>query len=149
MGVAPGVFARLESTAQNGMDTDGIKIIRRDDASCRDLGAVADAEGRAHDFGHDEGVNQSAVPLQIEEIRPGSKGRARFASRRSGKSEQLLLVGYRRVRTEQNPFDPTEDRGVRTDSQGEAKDCQDGKARTAPEHPETEAEVLKRSLDHR
>src|SRR5713226_3617179 len=116
MGVAPGVFARLESTAQNGMDTDGIKIIRRDDASCRDLGAVADAEGRAHDFGHDEGVNQSAVPLQIEEIRPGSKGRARFAARRPSEGQQLLLVGYCRVWAEQDPFDPTEDSGIGTDA---------------------------------
>src|SRR6266404_4264948 len=148
MSVPPCVLAGLESAAKNRMDPDGIKIVGGHDAPSGALGTVSDAERGTHDFGHDEGVNQNAVPLQIDEIRPGSKGRARFAAGRPGKSEQLLLVGYRRVRTEQNPFDPTEDRGIRADSQGEAKDRQDGKARTAPQHPETEAEVLQCGLDH-
>src|SRR6266705_1135639 len=116
MGVAPGILARLEAAAENGMDSDGVKIIRRYDASGGDLGAIADAESRAHDFGHNEGVKECAAPLQIEEIRPGKTGRLGLAARRAGESEQLLLMGYRRVGTKQDPLDPTEDSGISADS---------------------------------
>src|SRR5216684_6831807 len=112
MSVPPRVFAGLEPAAKNGMDPDSIKIVRGHDAPRGALGTVSDAESGTHDFGHDEGVNQSAVPLQIEEIRPGSTGRARFAARRPSEGEQLLLVGYRRVGAEENSFDPTEDSSV-------------------------------------
>src|SRR4029077_6332668 len=104
---------------------------------------------RSHNFRYKKCVKQRATPLQVEEIWPRNQRSASLPARRSAEGEQLLLVGYRRVRTEQNPFDPTEDRGVRADSQGEAKDRQDGKAGTASQHPETEAEVLKRRLYHR
>src|SRR4051812_37211768 len=100
MGVAPRVLARLESAAQNGMDSDRIKIVRRYDAPYRDLGPLADAESGPHNLIHNKCVKQRATPLQIDEIRPGNSGRPGLSARGSGKSEQLLLVGHRRVWTE-------------------------------------------------
>ena len=46
------------------------------------------------------------------------------------------------IGAEEDAFDPTEDSGVGADTQSQAKDCEDRKARTAPEHAEPEAEVL-------
>jgi hypothetical protein len=57
-------------------------------------------------------------------------------------------VGNERVRAKKDAFDPTEDGSVGADSQGQTKDCQDGKARTAPEHPQAETEILQSGLDH-
>src|SRR2546427_4225800 len=98
------------------MDPDGAKIVRRYDASNRALGPVADAESRAHNFGHNKCVKQRATPLQVNEIWPRNISRARLAACRSGEGEQPLLVGYGRVRTEQDPFDPTKDSGIGADS---------------------------------
>jgi hypothetical protein len=58
-------------------------------------------------------------------------------------------VGYQRERTQQDSFNPTEDSGIRADSQGQAKDHQQREARTAPHHPEAEAHVLPQQLDGR
>src|SRR6266852_8161031 len=148
MSVPPRVLSRLESAAKNRVYSESVKIIRRYDASSGDLGAVADAERRPHNFCYKKCVKQRATPLQVEEIWPRNRRSASLPARRSAEGEQPLLVCYGWVGTEQNPFDPTEDRGIGADSQGKAEDRQDGKARTAPQHPETEAEVLKRCLDH-
>src|SRR5882757_1216393 len=100
MGVAPRVLTRLESAAKNGMDSHRLKIIRRYDAPSRDLGPLADAESGPHNLRHNKCVTQPAPPLQIDEIRPGNTCMSGFSARRSGKSEQLLLVSHRGVRTE-------------------------------------------------
>ena len=42
MGAAPGVFARLESAAQNGMHPNSVKIVRGDDAARGDVRALTD-----------------------------------------------------------------------------------------------------------
>src|SRR6267142_3146565 len=139
MGVAPGVFARLESAAENRMYPKGIKIVRRYNAPCRDLGPVADAESRAHDLAHKKCVKQRAVSLQVSKIWPRNSSMARLAARRSGEGKQLLLVGYRRVRAKEDPFDPAENSGVGANAQSQAKDRQDGKTRGAAEHAEAEA----------
>src|SRR5260370_6066814 len=54
-----------------------------------------------------------------------------------------------RVGAEENSFDPTEDSGIGADPQSQAKNREDRKPRTAPKHPDAEAEVLQRRLDHR
>jgi len=57
MGIASEIFTWLKSAPEDGMDTDGVKIICGDDAASGDLSAVADAEGSARDFGDDERVD--------------------------------------------------------------------------------------------
>src|SRR6266852_5801891 len=147
MGIASDIFALLKSAPEDGMDTDGVKIICGNDASSGDLGTVADAEGGAHDFGDDERVDERASFLQVEQVGPGSIVGAGFAARGSGEGGQLFLVGYQRVRAKENSFDPTKNRGIGADSQGEAKDSQDGKARAAAEHAKADAEILPSSVE--
>src|SRR5712664_2730746 len=55
-------------------------------------------------------------------------------------------MSYERVGAEKDSFDPTEHGGVGVDSESEAKDCQDRKARTASKHPDADAEVLQYAL---
>jgi len=56
MRVAAGVFAWLKAAAQNGMDSNRVKIVCGDDASGHDLGALANAQSRARDFADKEGL---------------------------------------------------------------------------------------------
>src|SRR6266404_784752 len=147
MGVSSSVLAGLEGAPENGMDSDGVKIIGRDDASGGDLGTVTDAERGAHDFADDEGVDESGIFLEVEEVGPGDAGRVGFAASGSGKREELFLVSYERVGAKQDSFDPTEDGGVGADSQGEAENRENRKAGTAPEHAEADAEVLKNAVE--
>src|SRR5260370_5538232 len=100
MGVAADVFSRLETAPENWMDTDGIKIIRGYDASNGALGAIAEAQRGAHDFVDDEGIDERAAFLQVEDIGPGEIGMASLAASGSGDGEQLFLMSYERVGTE-------------------------------------------------
>src|SRR5258708_3541454 len=139
MGIASEIFAGLKSAPEDGMDTDGVKIICGDDAARGDLSAVADAEGCAGDFGDDERVDERATFLQVEQFGPGNIVRANFAACGSGEGSQLFLVGYQRIGAEEDAFDPTENRGVGADTQCEAKDGQCGKARVAADQPKADA----------
>src|SRR5258707_6356894 len=142
MGVASHVFPRLEAAPQNRMDADGVKIIGGYNASDGALGAIAEAESGAHDFGDDEGVDQRAVLLQIKEVGPRDISVPRLAASGSGDGEQPFLVSNQRVGAEEDSFDPTEDSGIHADPQMEAQNGQDGKARAAAWHAERDAEVL-------
>src|SRR5882762_10306444 len=147
MGIASEIFAWLKSAPKDGMDADGVKIIGGDNAASGDLSAVADAEGSARDFGDDERVDERATFLQVEQFRPGDIVGAGFAARGSGEGSQLFLVRYERVGTEEDAFDPTENRGVGADSEGETKDGQGGKARAAAEHAKADAEILPQRVE--
>src|SRR5271170_7849517 len=100
MSAPPGVFARLKSAAKNRMDPDRFKIVCRYDAPGGSLSSVTDAERSPHNFAHKKCVKERATPLQIDEVGPGKRSSASFAARRACKSEQSLLMGYRRVGTE-------------------------------------------------
>jgi hypothetical protein len=50
------------------------------------------------------------------------------------------------IRPNQNSFDPTENRGICSDAQREAKQRKNGKSRTAQEHSKTEAKILEKRL---
>ena len=56
MRVAAGVFAWLKAAAQNGMDSNRVKIVCGDDASGGDLDALTNAQSRAGDFADEEGL---------------------------------------------------------------------------------------------
>ncbi len=51
-------------------------------------------------------------------------------------------MGDRRVRTEQDPFDPAEHRGVRADAKRQAQDCQNRKPRSAAQLAKSVAQIL-------
>ena len=149
VGVAPEVLSRLEPAAQDRMDSQRLEIVGRHDAARRTLGPLADAEGRPRDPVHDERVEEPAALLEVGEVRPRDIGKAGLRAIRSRDGHQPVLVGHRREWTEQDSFDPTGDRGRGADPQGQAEDRQEGKARTAPEDPESEAEVLEDGIDRR
>jgi hypothetical protein len=50
------------------------------------------------------------------------------------------------VRANEDPFNPTKNRSICADPESQAEDCENRKARTAPEHPEAEAKILKKRL---
>src|SRR5713226_1813376 len=128
------------------MDANGVKIIRGYDASDGALGAIAEAERGAHDFGHDEGVDEGAAFLQVEDVGPGDIGRASFTASSSRDCEESFLVNHKGVGAEENSFDPTEDGGIGANSKSEAEDGEDGKAGAAAENAEADAEVLPQAV---
>ncbi len=65
----------------------------------------------------------------------------------SGNGHHSFLVGDQGERAEQDSFDPTEHGGSCADAQGQAKNRQKRKARTAAEHPEAEANILPEDFD--
>ena len=119
-----------------------VEIIRRDHAARRPLGAVPDAERRAGNFLGDECLDERAVALQIEPVRPRHVGVARRAAVRAGDGEQAILIDDQRIRAQQDALDPAEDRGVGADAEREAEDRQQREARTAQQHPAAEPQVL-------
>src|ERR1700676_3021413 len=121
MRVAPHFFLWVETAAENGMDADGIEIIRGYDASGRDLGAVADTERAARDFGYDEGVDQRATLAQIHKVGPGCKSASSLPGGSPPEGHQPFLVSDHRVRAEKYSLDPTEHRCIWAVSGGEAK----------------------------
>src|SRR6516165_5194642 len=80
--VAPGVFARRKAAAQYRMHSYGLKIVCGDDASGRDLGALANAQGRPGDGADKEGLTQGTAALQVPEI--GPRGLVSLVTHRSG-----------------------------------------------------------------
>src|SRR6185437_4809265 len=56
----------------------------------------------------------------------------------TSQDQQTILVHYFRKWTQQDPFNPTEDCCIGSDSEGETQDNQDRKAGAAPQHSETE-----------
>src|SRR5215472_5078899 len=147
MAAPPGVFPCLEPAPQNWAHSDGVKIVRRYDASCRDVGTLADVEGTSGDFGHEKRFEQGAVSLQVEEIRPGNRSAAWLAAIGSAQCEQPLLMRHERVRAEQDAFHPTENGGIGANAKREAKNREQRKARTAAEHAEAEPKILRNRLE--
>jgi hypothetical protein len=84
-------------------------------------------------------LDEPCNPLKILEIRPGNVGPRPRSN--AGDRHQPVLILHQRKRPEQNPFDPTEDRSGRADSQRQAEDGEYRKARTAPQHPDPEEEI--------
>src|SRR5262249_50451504 len=60
----------------------------------------------------------------------------------SGERKHALLVCYGLIRMKQNSFDPAKHRRVRADSDGKTKNRKKRKSRIAPQHPQTETEIL-------
>src|SRR5580700_6297922 len=119
MRVAAGVFARLKTAPQNGMDSNRVKIVCGDDASGHNLGAFANAQIRSGYFADKEGLTQRAASLHVEEIGPRRFGF--FVTHRSSQCDQALLVRNERIRTQKNAFDPAEHGGVSADTERKAQ----------------------------
>src|SRR5215470_16692705 len=102
MSVTAGVFTWLKAAAHDGMDSNRIKVICRDDASPYNLGALANAQGRARYVAQKESLTQGAASLHVEEI--GPRRLVSLATHRSGQCDQALLVRDERIRPQENAF---------------------------------------------
>src|ERR1700690_777529 len=116
MRVAPGVFAGLESAPQNRTHAERVEIIRGNNASHRALRPAADAERASRDLGHEDRVEECAAPLKIQKVWPRKSGWPGFTARCAGESKKPFLMHNRRIRTEQQPFHPTEHGRIRADA---------------------------------
>src|SRR5437867_5100089 len=98
------------------MDPQCVEIVGRHDASGRAFSPIAaDAERRADDLFRDERIDQRATLLKVGEIRPRDLGSLRRAWSRSAQDEQSVRIGNERIWTEEDTFDPTEDRRIGAD----------------------------------
>src|SRR5262249_43252347 len=70
MGIAAGVLTRLEATAEDGMDTDRVEIVRRHHAAGDALRAIAERQRRSGDLLADERLSERAAAFEILEVRP-------------------------------------------------------------------------------
>src|SRR4051812_20375774 len=103
---------------------------------------VANVESCAHDLVDDEGVEELAILLQVEEIGPGETRPLRRGTHRSRNCHQAFLANDHRKRPQQNAFDPTEDRGVSSDTKSQAEQRKECKTWAASHHAKTEVQIL-------
>jgi hypothetical protein len=73
------------------------------------------------------------VLLHVEPVRPRHAGVVRAPATRGGDRIQPILTDDERVGTQQDAFDPAEDRRVRADSEREAQNRQQRESRVAQE----------------
>jgi hypothetical protein len=119
MPVGAGVFARLKTPAQNGMDSNRVKVVCGGDASSHDLGALANAQSRAGDGTDKNGPTKGAACLHVEQI--GPRRLVSLLTHRSGQCDKLLLVSNERIRPQEKAFDPAEHGGVGADAERKAQ----------------------------
>jgi hypothetical protein len=70
MGIAADVLARLKTSPKNGMNADGIKIVRRNDAPARSFSAIANAESGSDDLADESVLTERTISAQVLEIKP-------------------------------------------------------------------------------
>ena len=129
MGVAAGIIDGLEAAAERWANTNRVEVIGGDDAADGGFRACSDVEGAAGDFADEESVALGAAS-GAESRKSGQEisRRTSFAARGSGEGDEPLLVGDGGVRTEENAFEPAENRSVRADGQDEAENGEDGES---------------------
>src|SRR5690242_6674223 len=147
MGAAAHIFIGVKCAPKNGMNSQGFEIIRRDNASRHNLRAVANTERGPRNLAYKERVKQFAVPLKIEEIGPRKPGPVGL--RRSRQGYQPFLMRYHRVEAKQKSFHPTENRGIRANTQSQAEDRQNSEPRTAAQHSQRKPKILEKSFEER
>jgi hypothetical protein len=137
MRVSACVVRRFERAAQNGVDSENVEVVRGNDAPDGTFGPIAYVQRCAADVLGNERLHQFAVFLQILKVGPGNVRAA--AAVGAGHCEHTLLPRDLRERTQQNAFDPTEDRGGRGDAKRQAEYRNQRKSPTAEQHPDTDA----------
>src|SRR5207253_64503 len=118
----PIVFLRLETASQYGTHSQSVEVIRGDDATRGYRSVIADAERSAHDLVDDEGIEELAILLEIAKVRPGDSVPLASRAIRSGNRHQPLLAGHHGEWTQQNTFNPTEDRCICADTESQAEE---------------------------
>ena len=73
MRIAALILTWLEAAAENGMNTDSVEIVRRDNAAGRDFGVIADIQRAASNRSDESIVAERTVSAQIEKVGPGKK----------------------------------------------------------------------------
>src|SRR5689334_6059798 len=124
MSVASEVFIGLEAASENGTNTQGVKIVRRDKAACAAFGSVTDTERDAYDLFRNNCIAERTAPLKILEVRPGESVVTGFAAPGCGQHEQTILMSDCRIRMNQDAFNPAKDCCIGADSQYETQDRQ-------------------------
>src|SRR5882724_2261724 len=146
MRVASLAFFRPEAAAEHRLNTERIEIIRRNDSTRSTFRAIADAERCARDSIDNERLEKSCVFLEIEKIGIGKPFLFRSSLSGTKERDHSVLMRDQRVGANQNPLDPTEDRGVGSDPERETKNRENGKTRAAHEHARAEANVLQKFI---
>src|SRR5215469_15777399 len=146
MRIAASRFFGAESATENWLHTECVEIISRYNPNGCAFGPVADAQRSAGDAIDNERLKQRGVFFEINEVRIREPVVPWYAARRANKREHPVLMWHKRIRPNQNSFNPTEHRGVCPNAKGEAKHRKNGKSGTAQEHSETEPKILKKCL---
>src|SRR5262249_18614631 len=103
---------RSESAPQNWPHTECVEIIRRYNPYGCAVGAVAGAQRRAGDAIDDERLKQRGVSFEINEVGIRESVVSWYAACRANKRKHAVLMCHKRIRPNQNSFDPTEHRGI-------------------------------------
>src|SRR5579864_6576956 len=135
------IFCRIESSSKKRPDSERRKIICGNDAARSSLCAVTNIECRPGDLADDEGIDQLGISLQVEEVRVRNVVDIVLAANGLAQSHQAVLVPYHREGTEQNAFNPAENRGVRADPESQAQNYYKRKARAAAKHANPESKI--------
>ena len=123
------------------MHTDRVEVVRRDDASGRAFGAIADAERGPRDLFGDERIDQRAAAPQVEPVGPRHVLIDRCTALRCRDRVQPVLVGDQRIRTQENPLNPAQDGGVCAHAEREAQDREQREPGTSPQHAKPVSEI--------
>src|SRR5204862_179806 len=142
MSVATFAFLRPKASTENRFYSKRIEIIRGNDSTRNALGAIAHAQRCAHDPIDDERLEKHGIFFVIEEFGIRESRISRCAACCRIQREHAVLMRDERIRPNENSFDPTQHRGVRSNPERQAKNRQDRESRGAPKHARAEANVL-------
>src|SRR4030095_6014417 len=104
--------------------------------------AIADAQRRAGDAVDYERLEQCGILFVIEEFGIREAGESILTARCRVQREHAVLVRDQGVWSNQNSFDPTQHRVVRSNTEREAEKRENRKPRCAQKHSRAEAHIL-------
>src|SRR5205814_7783415 len=106
MRIAPRPFFRSESAPQDRLHSERVEIVGGDNSPRRTLGAIADAQGRAHDPIDDERLEERGILFVIEEFGKREAGVSRDAAGGGVQGKHPVLMRDQWIRTNQDSFNP-------------------------------------------
>src|ERR1051326_5092664 len=109
---------------------------------------VSNIQRAARYAGDESLLAQRAVPAQVEEVPPRQKVRPTVTRYRSGQCEEPFLMCDQRIRTKQDPFQPTEDGSIRANAHRQAQNRQHRKSWAAEQLPKAVTYVLDKIIEN-
>src|SRR6202011_2087933 len=141
MRVSARAFFGAKAAAENRSDAERVEIVSRDDSAGGPLRSIANAQRRSHDSVDDERFEQRCVLLEVEKGGIGESVVSFDAARCADERQHAVLMRHKRIKPDQNSFNPTEDRGIRADAKRQAENYQDRKPRRSQKHSRAEPHV--------